>query len=50
MLQILAQHWQRWHRRRNTVKQLRALDTRILADIGIARDQIEACSREGACE
>jgi uncharacterized protein YjiS (DUF1127 family) len=49
MLQILAQQWQRWRRRRNTVKQLRALDMRMLADIGIAPDQIEECSREGAC-
>ena len=50
MLQILARQWQRWQRRRSTIKQLRGLDSRILADIGIARDQIEECSREGVCE
>jgi uncharacterized protein YjiS (DUF1127 family) len=50
MLEILARHWTRWKRRRSTERQLRALDTRILADIGIARDQIAECSAPGACD
>jgi len=50
MLQILARRWQRWQRRRSTIKQLQALDSRILADIGIAGDRIDECSREGACD